>query len=218
MHFKSLWGFVKALVPQQHWLKHAGFVAFLVILLVLGFFPQKWLQSLEFHYSAAISWRWYTAHFVHLTPSHAVMNVAGSAALWLLVVAYAPARLLLLGLLVLPWIVSLGLYSSEVSEGMVSYRGFSGILYGFYFMGAFFSFWKERLTAIVLLVFLVVKISVEQQPAFDKSYLMDDIGGWVAVDAHLFGLIGGIAMVLIYCLLAYFRRAGCILPWVRYGE
>lgn len=218
MHLKSLLGFIKALIPKQHWLKHIGFVLFLAVLLVLGIFPQEWLQGLEFHYSSTLSWRWYTAHFVHLTPFHALMNVAGAGALWLLIVAYAPTRLLLSGLLVLPWIVSAGLYHSGVSENMVSYRGFSGILYGFYFMGAFFTFWKERLTATVLLFFLVIKISVEQQPSFDNGYLMDDIGGWVAVDAHFFGLIGGVVMVLIYCLLAYFRKAGCTLPWILHAQ
>lgn len=209
---------LQSVLPSQPLLKHLGFLLFLLLLLAFGFFPDAGLEQLEYRYSEPFSSRWLTAHFIHLTPTHMVMNVAGAAVLWALVVAYVPSFILVISLLVLPFVVSAGLQYSDLTSGLVSYRGFSGILYGFYLLGVFFAFWKERWIAATLLLFLLVKIFLEQLPSFDPEYMRDNIGGVVAVDAHLFGFLGGAMIIGLYYFGALLQLPGCILPWQRWKK
>ncbi|BCD99121.1 rhombosortase [Marinagarivorans cellulosilyticus] len=203
---------LEAVVPSQPRYKHVAFLFFCVVLLVLGALPEVVIEALELHPLHAASYRWFTAHYVHLGPIHALMNVAGCVVLWLLVVAFLPGRILIVLLLVLPIVVSAALVFTA-SDAM-SYRGFSGALYGFYAAGVIWYWWENRLFAALLGAFLMGKIVLEQMPHFDNTYLLDSIGGLVAVDAHLWGAIGGIVVVVLFLFGAKFNISGFLSPWI----
>ena len=203
------------IVPQQHPKKHIYFGVFVVLLLGLGLLPESWLQVLEYSYAKGFSWRWITGHYVHLGFYHALMNTAGAIVLWLLVVAYVPSLLLCALLLILPVAISAGL--SLQPTDFLSYRGFSGALYGFFAAGIMWGWWQQRLLASVLSIFLIGKITLEQKPNFDYCYLLSTIGGLVAVDAHLYGAMVGAICTATYFLLAILGVPYCYRPWV-YGQ
>jgi rhomboid family GlyGly-CTERM serine protease len=200
------------IIPQQALTKHICFAVFAGLLLLMGLLPESWIQLLEYSHVEAFSWRWLTAHFVHLGFYHALMNVACAVVLWLLVVAYVPSLLLIMLLFVLPFGISvgLGLKPAEFS----SYRGFSGALYGFFAAGILWGFWYQRLLVCALGVFLTVKIAVEQMPNFDNAYLLSTIGGLVAVDAHLYGVLVGVLCTVVYVFLAVLGAPYCYRPWI----
>lgn len=200
------------IVPDQPLYKHIAFLVFVALLLIFGVLPESALQILQLPFDGEFSWRWYSAHFIHLNFKHALMNAGGTLLIWLLVCAFLPSRLLLVLLLVLPFFISFGL-NSAVQE-FASYRGFSGAIYGFFAAGIVWYWWQQRLMTVVLALFLVGKLWMEQMPHFDNSYLLNAIGGFVAVDAHLYGALAGLLVTLVYILLAYIGWFGCRLPWL----
>ncbi|HEY7774601.1 MAG TPA: rhombosortase [Marinagarivorans sp.] len=202
---------LSALVPAQPLYKHVVFALFCVLVLALGFLPETAVNYLELRTSSGLSYRWFSAHYVHLGGLHAAMNVAGICVLWLLVVAYLPLRLLAILLLVLPFSISAGLFVSVAESS--SYRGFSGALYGFFAAGIIWHWWLSRGFCILLGAFLLGKIVMEQLPGFDNTYLLSSIGGLVAVDSHLFGAISGSIVASVYLICAKLGLLGCNAPW-----
>ncbi|WP_053979538.1 rhombosortase [Marinagarivorans algicola] len=191
-------------------MKHCGFMVFVSVLLLLGFLPEQQLQHLELHTYEHFSYRWLSAHFIHLGLQHAVMNVAGAIVVWLLCVSIVPTGLLLVMLLLLPVGVSLGLVMTD--SGM-SYRGFSGAIEGFLVVGIIWHWWLSRRFSLLLGALVAGKLIIEQMPSFDNTYLLDSIGGLVAVDAHLYGVGGGLFLALVYLVLAYCNVPCFCAPW-----
>ena len=208
MSLKSMLGLI---VPPQPLHKHVAFLLFCAILMGLGLCPQSIVEHLELRPLEPISYRWFSAHYVHLGAVHALMNVAGCAVLWLLVVAFLPGRILLVLLLVLPLCISFGLVLTATDA--MSYRGFSGVIYGFYAAGVMWYWWESRLFSFLLGAFLIGKIILEQMPNFDNTYLLSSIGGLVAVDSHLWGAVGGMLVTVIFLLGAKLNLTGFPRPW-----
>lgn len=208
MSLKSILGLI---VPPQPLHKHVAFLLFCAILMGLGLCPQSIVEHLELRPLEPISYRWFSAHYVHLGAVHALMNVAGCAVLWLLVVAFLPGRILLVLLLVLPLCISFGLVLTATDA--MSYRGFSGAIYGFYAAGVMWYWWESRLFSFLLGAFLIGKIILEQMPNFDNTYLLSSIGGLVAVDSHLWGAVGGTLVTVIFLLGAKLNLTGFPRPW-----
>ncbi|MDZ7923577.1 MAG: rhombosortase [Marinagarivorans sp.] len=203
---------VRGIIPHQPRYKHAALLMFVALLLGFGLLPESVLQQLQFPFNGEFSLRWYSAHFIHLNFKHALMNASGAVLIWLLVCAFLPCRLLLTLVLVLPFAISAGL--NLTPQEFVSYRGFSGAIYGFFAAGIIWHWWQQRFMTLVLALFLMGKLVMEQMPHFDNGYLLLSIGGLVAVDAHLYGALTGAFLVIVYILLARLGLFGCRLPWV----
>jgi hypothetical protein len=86
----------------------------------LGTLPETIIEVLELQPLEPISYRWFSAHYVHLGAVHAWMNVAGCVVLWLLVVAFLPLRILIALLFVLPLFISIGL--TLTADNSMTYR------------------------------------------------------------------------------------------------
>lgn len=197
--------------PPQPLVKHITFAVFACGLLLIGLLTQEQLEVFELHTDAGISYRWMSAHFVHLGFQHTLMNVAGALAIWLLCVSVLPANLLVTLLLLLPLGISAGLVGG--AELPLSYRGFSGAIEGFFVVGVIWQWWLSRIFSVVLGAFVVGKLIVEQMPNFDDTYLMDSIGGLVSVDSHLYGVIVGVVCATLYLTFAYFKVPYFFAPW-----
>ena len=135
-------------------------------------------------------WRLLTAHLVHLTWRHAILDLAGLILLWVLfardldpwawaVVTLAAAAAIDCGLWLRdPWVTW--------------YLGLSGVLHGMLAAAAFVRLRRGELEARILAGLLLAKLAYEQiHGAMPVAGEMP-----VIVDAHLFGALGGLAVAV----------------------
>ncbi|MEM7674564.1 MAG: rhombosortase [Myxococcota bacterium] len=133
-------------------------------------------------------WRLVTAHFVHLTPQHAGLNLAVFALFTVILAELRRPRLLL----------SCGLISAlSVDAGVLAlhaevewYVGFSGVLYGLLTAGALAELPHHRALGVVVLVGLLIKLTADfawGTPATTEAF----VGGPVLALAHVYGALGG---------------------------
>jgi len=135
-------------------------------------------------------WRLITAHWVHLNFRHALLNALGLALMWALFARdYAPRQWLLIVLAALLAIdAGLWLLDSTVQW----YVGSSGALHGVMAAGTLAHLRRRERSGGVLLLFLAGKLLYEQR--IGPLPLSGDAP--VVVDAHLFGVLGGLAAAL----------------------
>ena len=76
------------------------------------------------------------------------------------------------------------------------YVGLSGVLHGVFLIGAYFDIKQGMKTGWLLLVGVLIKVGHEQ--IFGASQdIADLINATVAIDAHLFGTISGLMIIVI---------------------
>jgi rhomboid family GlyGly-CTERM serine protease len=173
-------------------------------MILVGFFGDtaRGLLSLDRPAVAAGEvWRLLSAHFVHLGPSHLILNLVGLWLIWYLVGScFSAARWIFVFLLSIAG-VNLGLW--YLLPQLQWYVGLSGVLHGLLAAGIVGGLRQAQLDTWVLAAALVAKIAWEQLvgplPGSEATS-----GGAVIVDAHLYGAIGG---ALAACLIAIRVRA-----------
>lgn len=146
---------------------------------------------------AGEAWRLLTAHFVHLSWGHLLMNLAALGLIWGL--AWRTLR-------VSAWLVISLISMLSVSVGLIMfnpmlewYVGLSGMLHGLLLAGIMANLASGHRLEIVLLLALFVKVAWEQLYGTLPGSA-EFAGGAVVVDAHLYGLIGGLVGALPYVL------------------
>lgn len=148
-------------------------------------------------------WRLISGHFAHLGTSHLLLNLAGLALITLLFARSMSLTLWSASFLVSALLISIGLY--VFNPHMIWYVGLSGILHGLFVTGAFVN-WRSglRLEGFLLLA-LAGKLAWEQY-AGPLPGSEDAAGGPVAVDAHLYGAIGGLVVALSWLAITARHR------------
>jgi rhomboid family GlyGly-CTERM serine protease len=136
-------------------------------------------------------WRLVTAHVVHLGWMHLALNLAGLAAIWALLGALLRPGAWLVVFLLGALGVSGGLWILD--PGVEWYVGLSGVLHGMFAAGAIAGLRRAPLFHSILLAGVVAKVAWEQFVGTDvgSGHL---VGGEVIVDAHLYGLLAGLAL------------------------
>ncbi len=137
-------------------------------------------------------WRLLSGNLVHLGWPHLFLNLSGLA-----IICYLVSHALRLW----QWVVVLFCCFAGVGTGLLLfnpelswYVGLSGVLYGLLIAGAIADFPANRWMSAVLVLYTVGKITHEQfYGAAGASELM--AGGKVIVNAHLFGMLSGVAAV-----------------------
>lgn len=135
-----------------------------------------------------------TAHLVHTNIYHTLMNLLGLILIWSIACRYISPHEWWLSLLLLGLIVSIGLvlFNPDIQW----YRGLSGILHGLLLVAVLKARQLSGLVKTVILLVLVLKVLHEQnQSSLWQSAEL--IGAPVIVDAHLYGLLGGLMSYLI---------------------
>lgn len=139
-------------------------------------------------------WRLLTGHWVHANWTHYLMNMAG----FMLCLALTGVTWTLWQwcwrIMVLSGGISVGLYFDQVDINW--YVGFSGVLFGLYILTAYASLSEQRNMSVILLVFIALKISLEQWSSVTITS-SDLIGIPVMVDAHLYGVLCAVVLILI---------------------
>jgi rhomboid family GlyGly-CTERM serine protease len=167
----------------------ATLLAVVLLLLAIGTTGDPGRELLRYERSALASYQWWrllSAHLVHLSWEHLLLNCVGLVLLWVLFAReYSPRRWL--------WIIAGAVLTIDAGlwflrPGVEWYLGASGVLHGVLAAGACALYRRGETMGAVLLLVLVVKLVYEQQT-----------GGSVFVaqlplvpDAHVLGALGGL--------------------------
>ncbi|RJX72006.1 rhombosortase [Vibrio sinensis] len=135
-------------------------------------------------------WRIVTGNFTHTNYPHLAMNLAG---LWIMAFIFRPsARSLALVI----FVTSLAIGFANFTTHMTSYVGLSGVLHGIFAYYALNEALNGRRSSWWLVLGLIVKLVWEWTvgPAASTQAL---IQAHVAIEAHLFGALGGVGLAIL---------------------
>lgn len=134
-------------------------------------------------------WRILSGNFTHTNFVHLGMNLA---ALWVISFIFKPsARMLLLLLTTLSLAVGLLNFLSDIT----SYVGLSGVLHGLFTSLALKEALDGRKSSWLLVLGVIAKVTWELTMGASQS-TSELIQARIAVESHLFGVIGGIVFAL----------------------
>ena len=145
--------------------------------------------------SDAELWRLFSGHFVHLGPSHFLLNAIGLILIWLLVGMHFTLR---------QWPIVVAVSIAGVDSGLwffdpqlFWYVGMSGLLHGMLAAGVVKGLQAAPRQVLVIGTVLLMKIVYEQQlgplPGSAQS-----AGGDVVVNAHLYGALAGAGAAAVF--------------------
>ena len=139
-------------------------------------------------------WRLITAHLVHLTWSHMLLNLAGLLLIWLLFGNYYANKTWLV--IVLISCVGPGIGLLLFDPNLIWYVGLSGMLHGLFVAGCVAEIKLKQRGGWVLLAVICSKLTWEQfyGPLPGSA---EAAGGDVIVDAHLYGALSGILSLFL---------------------
>jgi rhomboid family GlyGly-CTERM serine protease len=137
-------------------------------------------------------WRLATAHLVHLDLRHAVLNCAGLALMWALFARDYTGRQWLAILAGAAAAIDAGLWLWSSTVGW--YVGSSGVLHGVMAAGTLAHLRRHEPDGWLLAAFLVVKLAWEH---WVGALPLSGLGPEVVVDAHLYGVAGGVAVAAL---------------------
>ncbi|WP_083690156.1 rhombosortase [Colwellia sp. UCD-KL20] len=170
--------------------KHQIALPLLVIILsTLAFICD--VDSLAFQRDLFIEgefWRGLTGHFLHTNFNHFILNIIAVILLWALHGQFYNLVNYTLIFLVCAITTTFGVYI--YSPEIMQYVGLSGVLHGLFIWGAIKDIQNKDKTGFVLLVAVIGKVIHEQIKGASKE-VADLISATVAIDAHLWGMIGG---------------------------
>jgi rhomboid family GlyGly-CTERM serine protease len=161
---------------------------------MLLWLPSAWYDRLRYDRAAVAAgqwWRLFTANFIHLGVWHYVLNVLSLLLLVLLCPGRLPVWEWVARVVIVAVGTCLGLYWG--GQGIASYVGMSGMIYGLFLIGLGSQALTGDLVAVACLVFLVGRVGWEFVvgiPAAEERL----IGGRVVPESHLFGM----AAALVY--------------------
>ena len=167
----------------------AALVAAASLIVVLGALGDWGRQLLSYDREALRHFQWWrlaTAHLVHLSWRHALLNCAGLAVLWALFAReFTPRRWL--------WILALAALSIDLGLWFLHpmvlwYLGASGVLHGAWSAGACAAYRRGDGMGAVIMLLLVIKLVYEQQSGL--SVFEGDLP--LVPAAHLLGALGGL--------------------------
>ncbi len=152
---------------------------------------------------ASEPWRWWTAHWVHVGWRHYALNMLAFLSLPF-IFPQLQRQTLLLGLLVLPPLLSAGLY--ELLPAVQAYAGLSGILHGIFVVAAIESLFRqrERKFAILVLVYIALKIGFEKWMGYSETAQL--IQAPVLIESHQIGVLTGIIFILLKTVICYLKH------------
>jgi rhomboid family GlyGly-CTERM serine protease len=133
-------------------------------------------------------WRIFSGHFFHTNGFHFLLNAAAVVMLWALHGHFYTIKNYLVVFIVSTIICSVGIH--WFSPDIKQYVGLSGVLHGLFIWGAIEDIKAKERTGYLLLLGVILKIAHEQYYGASED-VASLIGANVAINAHLWGAIGG---------------------------
>jgi len=146
------------------------------------------------HISNGQVWRLLSGHFFHTNGYHLLLNLAALVLLWALHGQFYTKKNYLFLFFCSTITCSFGLYFFSVE--LIQYVGLSGALHGIFIFGALFDIKAKDKTGYLLFFGAWIKI-IHEQVYGASSDVINLIEANVAVDAHLWGAVGGMLSFLI---------------------
>lgn len=143
-------------------------------------------------------WLFFTGHLLHTNDMHLLLNSAAVILLWALHGQFFSWKNYLAIWLMLALGTSVGLYF--FSPSLISYVGLSGVLHGFFVIGACKDIEDKEKTGYLLLFAVIAKVIYEQIFGASEE-VMQLIEANVAIDAHLYGLISGLIVSIVWYIV-----------------
>ncbi|MGB0466313.1 MAG: rhombosortase [Pontibacterium sp.] len=184
---------------------HMPLLLFVLLTLCVLLMGDAGREILRFERESVLAGEWYrliSAHFVHTNTVHALMNITALSLIWFLFYPVLRPGQWLLALLICSLSTSLGLL---FFTGYDWYVGLSGVIHGLMLMAFYLDRRLGRGLNVLLIAGLLIKVLYEitiGASRVSQSLISAD----VIEEAHLYGLLGGILIVL----LIQFKRS--VLP------
>ena len=134
-------------------------------------------------------WRLFTGHFLHTNLNHLLLNLTALVLLWLLHGHFYSVKNYSLLFITSALICSVGLFYG--APDVQQYVGLSGVLHGIFMFGAIMDIRHQDKTGYLLLTGVWLKIAYEQLYGASEQ-ISSLINATVAIDAHLWGAVGGL--------------------------
>lgn len=144
-------------------------------------------------------WRLITGHILHTNGFHLLLNLAALIMLWVLHGRFYSIKNYCGLFLCCALSTSVGIYFYNTA--LLQYVGLSGVLHGIFVFGAFSDIISKDRTGYLLFIGVWLKI-IHEQIYGASSDVSDLIEASVAVDAHLWGAVGG----LIFSIFYYYKK------------
>jgi rhomboid family GlyGly-CTERM serine protease len=142
-------------------------------------------------------WRFFTSHIFHTNGYHLLLNISAVVMLWALHGQFYNPRIYLLLLIISALTTSIGIHFFSLD--IYRYVGLSGVLHGVFIWGALMDIKSKDKTGYILLVGVFIKILHKQFYGASED-VAQLISASVAINAHLWGALGGIIIgIYSYC-------------------
>ena len=173
-----------------------------IISLIAFIFDSTLSESLVYQRSLVNQgeiWRVFSGHFFHTNGFHFMLNGAAVVMLWVLHGHFYTIKNYSFIFMVSAIICAIGIhwFSLDIDQ----YVGLSGVLHGLFIWGAIEDIKAKERTGYLLLLAILLKIAHEQFYGANED-VASMIGANVAINAHLWGAIGGVVAVLILRLFS----------------
>lgn len=148
-------------------------------------------------------WRIITGHFLHTNGYHLLLNLSAIILLWALHGQFYRYLNYTSLFFISALTTSFGLY--VFSPDLQQYVGLSGVLHGVFVFGAIMDIHNKEKTGYLLFIGVWLKIAHEQYNGASIE-IAELIGATVAIDAHLWGAIGGLLFSLCYLFILFIKK------------
>jgi rhomboid family GlyGly-CTERM serine protease len=147
-------------------------------------------------------WRLLSGHLLHTNGYHLVLNLAALFMLWALHSRFYSIKNYIALFLFCSIFTSVSIYFFDPT--LIQYVGLSGVLHGVFVFGALMDINAKDKTGYLLLLGVWLKIAHEQfyGASSDVSNLIE---ASVAVNAHLWGALGGLLFSILYIYVLNLR-------------
>lgn len=188
------------------------FISILVVTLI--FLLGQWFQN-EFFFNRndinhGQGWKILTGNFTHSNIPHLLLNLSGLWLLGFLFIDSLSSKTFILSSVFLAVIVGLGLYF--FTPELMGYYGFSGVLYGLYFVAAVCAMLENDLFTGISVALLIAGKIVWDYINGGSQASAELIGIPVANDAHLYGFIGAIVISVFLLLKGHLNNSKRLPP------
>ncbi|PKI17499.1 rhombosortase [Colwellia sp. 12G3] len=183
--------------------QHSLLVVTIALLAVLAYLFNDKIDRLFVYQYQLISqgelWRTFTGHFLHTNGIHLLLNLAALILLWALHGHFYTLTNYSLLFITSALVCSAGLF--YFSPQIHQYVGLSGVLHGIFVFGAIMDIRHKDKTGYLLFIGVWLKIAHEQfYGASEQVSALIDAN--VAIDAHLWGAIGGLIFSCCYVIIS----------------